>query len=184
MERVLDLGCGTDHSWRSLGLEPEDWQVIGIDLQPERVRVAHASHANRSWHYLCARGESIPLADGSVHGVISGVALPYMHIPHTLAELHRVLVPGGWMKLSLHAPVFTWSEFKRAFPKPKPTLFRTFVFLNGMVLHFTGRVISLGKVAESCQTESGTRIALRHAGFRPLGFRREGLKFLVEAVRE
>jgi ubiquinone/menaquinone biosynthesis C-methylase UbiE len=183
MERVLDLGCGADHSWRSLGLEPGDWQVIGVDLQQERIRVAHTRYGPRGWHYLCARGENIPLANGSVHGVISGVALPYMHIPHTLAELHRVLVPNGWMKLSLHAPVFTWSEFRRSFPKPKQSLFRTFVFLNGMVLHFTGRVISLGKVAESCQTEAGMRIALRRAGFRALSFRREGLKFLVEAVK-
>jgi ubiquinone/menaquinone biosynthesis C-methylase UbiE len=185
MERVLDLGCGTDHSWRSLGLEPAaDWQIIGVDLAWERVRIPHAQYATRGWRYLCARGENIPLSDGSVHGVISGVALPYMHIPRTLAELHRVLVPGGWMKVSLHAPVFTWSEFLRSFPKPKQSLFRTFVFLNGMLLHFTGKVISLGKVAESSQTETGMRIALRRAGFRPLGFRREGLKFFVEAVRD
>ncbi len=184
MGRILDLGCGSDHSWRSLDFEPRDWQVIGVDLQWERLRAAHEHYAQRGWRYLCARGESIPLANGCMQGVISGVALPYMHIPRTLAELHRVLVPGGWMKLSLHAPAFTWSEFRRSFPRPKQSLFRTYVFLNGLVLHFTGSVISLGNVAESCQTESGMRIALRRAGFRPLSFRREGLKFFVEAVKE
>jgi ubiquinone/menaquinone biosynthesis C-methylase UbiE len=184
MERILDLGCGTGDSWRSLGLDVEHWQVVGIDRQSARVQAASLKYSNRGWRYLCARGENIPLPEGSVDGVISEVALPYMHIPRTLAELHRVLVPGGWLKATLHAPSFTWSEFHRALPKPKQSLFRVFVFLNGMVLHFTGRVISLGRVAESCQTDGGMRIALRRAGFTTMRFRHEGRRFFVDAQRE
>jgi hypothetical protein len=61
-----------------------------------------------------------------------------MHIPQTLAELHRVLVPGGWLRATLHPPGFTWSEFRKSFPRPKQSLFRVFVLLNGAVLHFSG----------------------------------------------
>src|ERR1700686_866607 len=43
-----------------------------------------------------------------------------------------------------------------------------------MVLHFSGDVISLGRVAESCQTESGMRRALRPAEFTDVTFRHEG----------
>lgn len=92
------------------------------------------------------------------------VALPYMHIPRTLIELHRVLVPGGWFRATLHTPRFSWQELLRAFPLPKATFFRVFVMLNGMFLHLTGSVLSLGKVAESCQTEAGMRIALKRRG--------------------
>lgn len=184
MERILDLGCGTGDSWRSLGLQVESWQVIGIDIQRDRLQAAHLKYNGRGWNYLCARGEDIPLPDSSVEGAFCNVALPYMHIPSTLRELHRVLVPGGWLKASLHAPRFTWSEFRRAFPSPKASLFRTFVFLNGMIFHFSGEVISLGKKAESCQTEGGMRIAMRRAGFTELTFRNEGARFFVDARRE
>jgi len=105
-----------------------------------------------------------------------------MHIPRTLLELHRGLVPGGWLTESLHAPSFTWGEFRLSFPRPK--LFRIFVFLNGMALHFSGKVISLGTVAESCQTSAGMRIALRRAGFTAVSFRQEERRFFVEARRE
>lgn len=184
MERILDLGCGTGDSWQKLGLKVENRRIVGIDAQWDRVQAANLKYSGRGWEYLCALGEEIPLPDGSVQGVFCNVALPYMHIPRTLAELRRVLVPGGWLKASLHAPSFTWREFRRSFPKLKPSLFRFFVFLNGMVLHCSGSVMSLGKVAESCQTDAGMRIALRRAGFTAVSFRREGHRFFVEARRE
>ncbi len=184
MERLLDLGCGTGDSWRKLGLQLEGCGIIGIDIQRDRVREAKGKYGSRGWDYLCARGEAIPLPDGSVHGVFCNVAMPYMHIPRTLVELHRVLVPGGWLKATLHSPGFTWSEFRNSLPQPKPSLFRAFVFMNGMIFHFSGSVISFGKMTESCQTEGGMRIALRRAGFTAVSFRREGPRFLVEARRE
>jgi len=183
MEKILDLGCGTGDSWRGLGVRLENRCVVGIDIQPDRVRAANLKYHSRGWRYLCGRGEQIPLLDGSVHGAFCEVALPYMHIPRTLAELHRVLVPGGWLRATLHSPSFTCRELVRALPKPKQSLFRIFVLLNGMVLHFTGNVVSIGKVAESCQTESGMRIALRRAGFEEANFRREGPRFFVDARR-
>jgi ubiquinone/menaquinone biosynthesis C-methylase UbiE len=184
MERILDLGCGTGDSWQKLGLKVDNCRIVGIDVQFERLRAASLKYSGRGWNYLCARGEDLPVPDASLDGVFCHVALPYMHIPRTLAELHRVLVPGGWFKASLHPASFTWSEFRKSFPKPKQSLFRIFVLLNGMVLHLSGGVIALGKVAESCQTEAGMRIAMRRAGFTAVSFRREGLRFFMEARRE
>jgi len=37
----------------------------------------------------------MPFADGSFDRVISAIALPYMNIQKALAEIHRILVPGG-----------------------------------------------------------------------------------------
>jgi ubiquinone/menaquinone biosynthesis C-methylase UbiE len=133
---------------------------------------------------VCARGESLPLADGSIDGVLCWLALPYMHIPRALAEIHRVLVPGGWFTAALHRPRFTWQEFCGSFPRPKQSLFRTLVFVNGMVLHCSGSVISVFGISESCQTESGMRMALQRAGFGDLSFRHEGGRFLVDARRD
>ncbi len=184
MERLLDLGCGTGDSWQKLGLQVENCRIVGIDVQQDRARAAYLKYGGRGWNYLCALGESIPLADGSIDGVFCNVALPYMNLPRALDELHRVLVPGGWFKATLHPPGFTWSELRRTFPRPKASLFRLFVLLNGAVLHFSGSVISLGNVAESCQTEAGMRISLRRAGFTGVSFRREGRGLFVDARRE
>jgi ubiquinone/menaquinone biosynthesis C-methylase UbiE len=183
VERILDLGCGTGDSWRGISDKVENCRITGIDLQLDRVRTANLKYGNRGWNYLCARGEAIPLADASVDGAICEIALPYMHIPRALAELRRVLVPRGWFKATLHPPRFTWNELLQSFPHPKQTLFRIFVLLNGMVLHFSGRVISIGKIAESCQTNAGIRIALRRAGFEVVSLRHESGRFYVQARR-
>jgi hypothetical protein len=108
--------------------------------------------------------------------------LPYMVIPETLREIHRVLVPGGWFQASLHPPGFTCRELlHNAWPKPKAVIFRLFVLSNGMVFHFSGRVLEIAQRAESCQTERGMRLALGEAGFSEIAFRRPGKKLLVEA---
>ena len=184
MERILDLGCGTGGSGSAFGLDVENASVIGIDIQSARARTALLNNQSRGWKYVCARGEQTPFQAASFAGAFSEVALPYMQIPRTLAELHRVLVPGGWLRGTLHSPAFTWQEFLRSFPRPKQSLFRVFVLLNGAILHFTGKVMALGSVAESCQTEAGMRIALRRAGFENVTFRHEGLRFFVEARRD
>jgi len=184
MQRILDLGCGAGDSWRGLRTEVDDWQVIGVDIQQDRVQIAHHKYSERGWRYLCARGENIPLADASVDGAFSEVALPYMNIPRVLAELHRVLVPGGWLRATLHAPSFTWGELKMCFPRPRQTLFRVFVLLNGMVLHCCGGVISVGKMVESCQTDAGMRTALGRAGFTAVSLHHEGPRFYMEARRD
>lgn len=184
MRRILDLGCGTGDSWSRIGVDVRNCQIIGIDLDRQRARTAALKHSDRGWQYLCARGEDIPLPDGSVDGIFCNVALPYMRIPRALSELHRVLTPGGWLKATLHTPSFGWSELRRSFPKPKQTLYRAFVLFNGAVFHFSGNVISLGKVSESCQTDAGMRIALRRAGFVDVAIRHQNQRFFVEAQRE
>lgn len=184
MQRVLDLGCGTGNSWSHLGLDAGDWSVIGLDVRHDRVCEACKQYGERGWRYLLARGEAIPLPDDSVDGVISNVALPYMDIPRALREVHRVLAPGGWLTMTRHPARFAWSELRRSLPRPRQSLFRVFVLVNGLVLHFTGKVISLGSVAESCQTKAGLRTALRRAGFRDVRFWQDGKHFLVSAKRE
>jgi ubiquinone/menaquinone biosynthesis C-methylase UbiE len=183
MERILDLGCGAGDSWSRIGVEVDGCHVTGLDIARESLHAAHVKYKDRGWRYVCARGEDLPLQSDSLDGVLCNVALPYMHIPQALSELHRVLVAGGWLKATLHPPDFTWSEFRKSFPRLKPSLFRVFVLLNGVVFHLSGRVISFGKVAESCQTTAGMRIALQRAGFTDLNFRREGKRFFVEARR-
>ena len=162
----------------------ENCQIIGIDLQQNRVHAARLKYSARGWHYLCARGEEIPLADGSVDGVFCNVALPYMHIPRTLAEVHRVLVPGGWLKASLHTLSFTWNELRKALPQPKASLFRAFVLLNGIFLaFFRGRDLfgeSRRVLPDGCGDADGLTPVWVYGGeFLP-----RGQRFLMDARRD
>jgi len=182
VERILDLGCGTGGSGGAFGLDAENWCIIGIDIQSERARIAHIRNKSRGWRDVCA--QEIPFSGVSLTAYSVKWPCLTWTFSRTLAELHRVLVPGGWLRVTLHSPRSTWQEFQRSFPKPKQSLYRDFVFLNGVILQFTGKVVSLGKVAESCQTEGGMRIALRTAGFEAVTFRREGLRFFLEARRD
>jgi SAM-dependent methyltransferase len=140
-------------------------EVIGIDIDYPRVAIAKVRFSNRT--YLQGAGECLPFEDESFDRVISAVALPYMNIQKTLAEINRILVLGGGLSLSLHLPSFTIAELlHNAIPRPVPTLFRLYVISNGLLFHYTGRNVGfLNGRTESFQTERGMRVALNRAGF-------------------
>jgi len=162
--RVLDLGCGRGRDLACWGVTASD-QVTGLDIDDSHLAAAKGRFPNRT--YLRSVGESLPFKDQSFDRVISDVALPYMNVQETLAEIHRSLVPGGGLSLSLHPPSFTLAELlHHAIPKPGPTFFRLYVMANGVLFYCTGRTVGiLSRRTESFQTERGMRIALNRAGF-------------------
>jgi len=185
--RVLDLGCGSGRDLAPWGVTTAD-DVTGVDIDDSCLAIARLRFSNRT--YLQGAGECLPFVDAGFDRVVSGVALPYMNIQKTLAEIYRVLVPGGSLSLSLHLPSFTIAELlHKAIPKPIPTLFRLYVIANGLIFHCTGRTVGFvkGTRTESFQTERGMKIALSRAGFVDLSFRRAtgpvGETFAVEASK-
>lgn len=182
--RVLDLGCGSGRGLASWGVTASD-EVTGLDIDNSRLVTAKVRFPNRT--YLQGAGECLPFEDESFDHAISAVALPYMNIQKTLAEIHRILVPGGGLSLSLHLPTFTIAELlHNAIPKPVPTLFRLYVMANGLLFHCTGRTVGFLRArTESFQTERGMRVALNRAGFVNLSFSQAtgpvGETFIVEA---
>ena len=186
MVRVLDLGCGAGQELTNWGVTAAD-EVTGLDIDESRLSMARSRFPNRT--YLHGAGESLPFDAGSFDRVISAVALPYMNIQKALSEIHRILVPGGRISLSLHLPSFTMAELRhKALPRPVPTLFRPYVMANGAWFHCTGKTVeSMKGRTESFQTERGMRIALNRAGFEHTNFTRSpgraGETFHVEAAK-
>ncbi len=182
--RILDLGCGSGLDLASWGVTAMD-EVAGVDIDDERLATARQRFPNRT--YVHGAGEKIPFDDERFDRVISAVALPYMNIQKALAEIRRVLVPGGSLSLSLHSPSFTMSELREhALPRPLPTIFRLYVMANGVWFHFSGKTLRfVNRRTESFQTERGMRIALNHAGFVDPSFKRMpgpgGEIFIVDA---
>jgi SAM-dependent methyltransferase len=185
--RVLDLGCGPGRDLALWGVCVSD-QITGLDIDESSLIIARGRFSNRA--YLRGVGEALPFKDQSFDRVISAVALPYMNIRKTLMEIHRILVPGGSLSLSLHLPSFTLSELRhQALPRPIPTLFRLYVLANGLLFHCTGTTVGfVNRRTESFQTERGMRIALNHTGFINPSFGRVpgpcGEMFIAEANTE
>lgn len=139
--RVLDLGCGPGRDLIPWGVTATD-EITGVDIDHSRLSVAKAQFPTRA--FVQAAGEHLPFGDESFDSVISAIALPYMNIQKALAEIHRILVPGGSLFLSLHAPSFTMAELlHKALPKPVPTVFRLYVMANGVFFHLTGQTVGL-----------------------------------------
>jgi ubiquinone/menaquinone biosynthesis C-methylase UbiE len=178
MARVLDLGCGKGDYPIRADLSAGD-EVIGVDLDEERLAIARQRFPGRTFRH--ARGESLPFSDASFDRVVSAIALPYMDIPKTLAEVQRVLVPGGSVFFSVHPLRFTLRELWQCAPRPVAMSYRLFVLLNGLYFHFTGKILRVARRTESFQTKRGLRLALTRAGFVNLVFTRPEGRLIVEA---
>lgn len=99
-DRVLDVCTGTgDLVAYLLPLVGSRGQVEGLDfsenmLQQARVRYRHASNV----HFQQGDAMALPYADQTFDAAIISFGLRnVIHIPQALAEMHRVLKPGGWM---------------------------------------------------------------------------------------
>lgn len=171
------MGCGDGATLRALH-SPSGTFAVGVDLNSEGLKAAKALTPYA--HFVCASGEQLPFRDRSFDSIISGVALPYMDIPRALAELRRVLKPSGGLWASLHSFRMVrrhWLRSLRALDL-KDVIYRTYVLLNGVVFHFSGKVFRFAlrpARCESFQTRRGMRIALRRAGFTE----EETVKFFV-----
>jgi SAM-dependent methyltransferase len=82
---VLDLGCGTGHSYDELAPR----ETVGVDIDPGSLR-----GQPRETHVADMR--SLPFADGSFESVIASHSIEHARHPQfAVAEVARVLAPGG-----------------------------------------------------------------------------------------
>jgi len=91
VNRVVDLGAGTGALTRLLLGRAED--VVAVEPD-DRMRAVLAEEVPEA-RALKGRGEEIPIADGSADAVLASSSWHWMDVESTLAEVARVLVPGG-----------------------------------------------------------------------------------------
>lgn len=105
-KRVLDFGPGD--GWPSLILAPLAGEVVGVDGSSRRVDVCTENAArlgitNASFVHT-APGTPLPFDDGAFDAVVAASSVEQTPDPRaTLSELHRVLRPGGRLRLSYEA---------------------------------------------------------------------------------
>jgi SAM-dependent methyltransferase len=182
---LLDVGCGAGQTLIALDLDAAEVARCGVDV--DAAALALGRRLDPGLLLACSPGESLPFADASFDFVLCRVALPYMDVARAVAEMARVLRPGGQLWLVLHPVRFALSELTGHLRRgqPRGALFQLYVLANGLALH-AGRPqfrFPLGARAfESVQTERGVRRALERAGLGAVTARR-GRFFVVTAAK-
>ncbi len=105
-QHILDLGCGFGR-W-SIFLAEVNRTVIGIDPLAGRLAIARnlAAHLDLdNMTFATGSGDAIPIADGTIDGAWCYSTLHFLNRRRALAELRRVLVPGGRLFVALYFAV-------------------------------------------------------------------------------
>ena len=114
-QSILDVGSGAGQILGHLlkHTHPEV-QIVACDLSPQMLRRARQSMKSRQSHgetrpwYIAADMTHLPFADNSFDCVTCGYVLEYLPEPLPgLAELHRVLKPGGSLLLAATEDTYT-----------------------------------------------------------------------------
>jgi SAM-dependent methyltransferase len=98
---VADLGCGPGHVARYL--HDQGVTMIGIDLSPQMIEEARRLNPELEFKVDDMRKLSLP--DASFVGVIAFYSIVHLapdELPAIMAELRRVLMPGGLILVAFH----------------------------------------------------------------------------------
>ncbi len=113
--RVLDAGCGKGRAGR-LALDRGAASCVGADLT--LAMLAGAARAGSS-RRLAARAEALPLRAHSFDTVISALLLGHVaDLAGAVAEMARVLVPGGHLVITSFHPSAARRGWLRTFCDP------------------------------------------------------------------
>jgi SAM-dependent methyltransferase len=108
---VLDLAAGTGKL--TAGLRPLAGRVIAVEPVDAMRAVLAAGHPGVD--VLAGTAEAIPLADAAVDAVLVGAAFHWFSAETALAEIHRVLRPGGGLGLLWNRPEWEGEPWYPAF---------------------------------------------------------------------
>lgn len=107
--RILDAGCGTGATMRALEPLGEVW---GCDLSEEALAMSRERGAQ---HLRCCDVTGLQFEDASFDAVVTADVLE--HVPddrRAVAEMARVLRPGGVLVAAVPAHRYLWSEHDEA----------------------------------------------------------------------
>lgn len=156
--RVLELGCGTG---RNLPRYRPGTPLVAVDPHPQNL--VRARRRAPGVPLVQARAEALPFRDGAFGTAVSSLVLCSVDDPpRALAELRRVLAPGGALRALEHVRARGWRARLQDAVQPAWT-------------HLSG----------GCRPNRDTEAAVETAGFRveDEGRRARGLFRRFSAVK-
>jgi SAM-dependent methyltransferase len=158
LSRVLDVGCGAGQELLPF-VQTLRARGAGVDISPEAVEIARKQFARLGCsgctEFFCSPAESLPFTNDSFELVMCRLALPYVANTEALAEMARVLQPGGLLILKIHHLRYylrrVLAALRRREVRNVASIAR--IILSGSVYHLTGRQPTRGpKPREVFQT--------------------------------
>jgi ubiquinone/menaquinone biosynthesis C-methylase UbiE len=105
---ILDFGCGVGQSTPYFAERFPKARLLGTDVSSQSIAVAESRHGPLATYTHYDAGDPLPYADASVD--VAFTSCVFHHIPHdahpaVLAEVRRVLKPGGRFFVFEHNPL-------------------------------------------------------------------------------
>ncbi len=144
VSRVLDVGCGIGQELFPLAAQKGAYGV-GIDLSTLGLRMGrefYAAHLPEARvEFISAGAESLPFASESFDLIHCGLALPYMRNTQAIAEMARVLRPGGIFLLRIHHARYYFQRLWQGLSSGQllPVIHGGRVLTAGTLYHLTRR---------------------------------------------
>ncbi|MEZ4769786.1 MAG: class I SAM-dependent methyltransferase [Caldilineales bacterium] len=137
--RVLDLGCGAGQTLIASDLPAGTW-AAGVDVDFDALLLGQELAAPLA--FVNGLAEGLPFADAVFDLVIARVVLPFVRIRPALAEIGRVLRPGGDLWMLVHPPRRAWRSLRAAAGarNGQGALHQGYVLANGALFHLIGEV--------------------------------------------
>jgi SAM-dependent methyltransferase len=119
--RILDAGCGSGPL--TAALRERGAAVTGIDSSAGMLALARRRLGDDVALHVVDLNDPLPFADGAFDDVVASLVLHYLEDwGPTLAELRRVLRPGGRLIASVDHPFVAYTHHD---PRPRPDYFAT-----------------------------------------------------------
>ena len=129
---VLDVGCG--NGAQLTRLREAGHRAIGAEVDPDAARACRRiGHA-----VVIAAAESLPFRSNSFPGILCKVVIPYTDEQLAIAEIGRVLAPGGVALLYLHGLGYSLRYLLRP-DIWKRSVYAAKTILNTVVYRLSGR---------------------------------------------
>ena len=150
--QVLDLACGTgDVTWM-VARRTVRGEVIGTDINPDMMGLAQTKRPEEAGpaRFVEADAASLPFEDASFDRVTCGYAgRGFPDWPGVLAEVYRVLKPGGvfWNLDFARPPNRLWDAVYRGYMTVSGAFLgavlhgdpRTYVYIPASMKHYPGQ---------------------------------------------
>jgi len=97
-QRVLELGCGTGYFTRELAVTGA--QITAIDISPELLETARQECSFANARFEIQNAYAMTFSNETFDSVVGSSVLHHLEIDQALAEIYRVLRPGGTIRFT------------------------------------------------------------------------------------